>query len=67
MPRVSDTVSDMVWRVWKPTSLRTCASMRCGEMSATICRICRGAATLADSMAAVIAVKILTMPASPDD
>ena len=35
MPRVSDPVSDSVWRVPKPTSVRIVFSMRCGEISAT--------------------------------
>jgi hypothetical protein len=40
MPRVSDSVSDIVWRVPKLTSLRTSLSMRLGEISATILSIC---------------------------
>src|SRR5471030_686928 len=40
MPSVSETVSDMVWRVLKLTSFEMIASMRCGEIWPTICSIC---------------------------
>src|SRR5882724_4885422 len=39
MPRISDSVSDSVWRVSKPASVRIVRSIRAGEMAATIASI----------------------------
>jgi hypothetical protein len=71
--RVGDGIGHGVARL-KPTSLRTCASMRCGEISANdaldlrLCPVAAGAAsTPADSRRCRPPVNIRTMPLSPEN
>src|SRR5471032_1993070 len=58
MPSVSETVSDMVWRVLKLTSFEMIASMRCGEIWPTICSICGWWCVTSGAASAAMAGKV---------